>query len=79
MSRRSLLLVGAALAAVAAAGLAGCGEKSNVTVYKQGQYQGKPDNLPWQSQPFNNNKADWEKNIKARSVGQNEYARIGNQ
>jgi hypothetical protein len=79
VSRRSLLLVGAALAAVGAAGLAGCGEKSNVTVYKQGQYQGKPDNLPWQSQPFNNNKADWEKNIKARNVGQNEYARIGNQ
>ena len=63
--------------AVAAAGLAGCGEKANVTVYKQGKYQGKPDNLPWQGAPFNNNQAEWEKAIKARTVGQNEYVRVG--
>jgi hypothetical protein len=69
-------LVGIALAA---GGLAGCGEKPNVTVYKQGKYQGKPDNVPWQSQPFNNNKTDWENNIKARNGKQNEYARIENQ
>jgi hypothetical protein len=65
--------------ALAALGVAGCGEKPNVTVYKQGQYQGKPDNVPWQSQPFNNSQADWEKAIKARNLGQNEYARIENQ
>jgi hypothetical protein len=59
--------------------LAGCGEKPAVTVYKQGQYQGKPDNQPWESQPFNNNKADWEKSIKARNNGQNEYLRTGTQ
>ena len=67
------------LAFVVAAFLAGCGEKPNVTVYKQGQYQGKPDNVPWQSQPFNNNQADWEKTIKARKTAQNEYVRIENQ
>jgi hypothetical protein len=68
-----------ALAALVAAALAACGEKPTVTVYKQGQYQGKPDNTPWQSQPFNNNKTDWENSIKARNVKQNEYARIENQ
>ena len=61
----------------AVAGLAGCGEKPNVTVYKQGKYQGKPDNVPWQGAPFNNNQADWEKAIKARNNGQNEYLRVG--
>jgi hypothetical protein len=78
VSRRYALIIGVTVAAAAAIGMAGCGEKPNVTVYKQGHYQGKPDNLPWQSQPFNNNKADWEKNITARNGGQNEYVRIEN-
>ena len=69
----------AAATVLALAGLAGCGEKPQVTVYKQGQYQGKPDNVPWQSQPFNNNKGEWEKTIKARNNGQNEYVRVGTQ
>ena len=56
--------------------LSGCGEKPAVTVYKQGTYQGKPDNLPWQSQPFNSSKGDWERAIKARNERQNEYARV---
>jgi hypothetical protein len=68
-------LLGIAAASVAALVFAGCGEKPAVTVYKQGQYQGKPDNVPWQSEPFNNNKADWEKSIKARNSNQNEYLR----
>ena len=71
----------AVLAAVitAAVGISGCGEKPTVTVYKQGQYQGKPDNVPWQSAPFNNNQVEWEKAIKARNNGQNEYLRVGQQ
>ena len=67
-----------ALAAVAFVA-AGCGEKPQVTVYKQGTYQGKPDNLPWQSQPFNGNRRDWEKAIDGRTRNQNEYVRIENQ
>ena len=67
----------AVVLSIAAFGLAGCGEKPNVTVYKQGKYQGKPDNVPWQNAPFNNSQADWEKAIKARNIGQNEYVRIG--
>ena len=67
-----------ALAAFAFAA-AGCGEKPQVTVYKQGTYQGKPDNLPWQSQPFNGSQRDWEKAIDGRTRHQNEYVRIENQ
>ena len=74
--RAGLVLVAAALVA---ASLAGCGEKPQVTVYKQGKYQGKPDNVPWQSQPFYNNKAEWEKTIKARNNNQNEYLRVSAQ
>jgi hypothetical protein len=75
---RTRLIIASALAITAFA-VAGCGEKPNVTIYKQGQYQGKPDNVPWQSQPFNNSQADWDKAIKARNARQNEYARIENQ
>ena len=65
--------------AIAAGALAGCGERPNVTVYKQGKYQGKPDNVPWQNAPFNNSQVEWEKAIKARNNGQNEYLRVGTQ
>jgi hypothetical protein len=68
-----------ALLALGAFALGACGEKPSVTVYKQGQYQGKPDNVPWQSQPFNDNKVEWEKAIKARNDNQNEYLRAGAQ
>lgn len=74
MSARAVVWV---VLAVVAVGLAGCGEKATVTVYKQGKYQGKPDTLPWQGAPFNNNQAEWEKAIKARTDGQNEYVRVG--
>lgn len=66
-----------AILALAAAGLAGCGEKASVTVYKQGKYQGKPDTVPWAGAPFNNNRVEWEKAIRTRTDGQNEYVRVG--
>jgi hypothetical protein len=72
--KRSALVVALLLAA---AGFAGCGEKPTVTVYKQGKYQGKPDAVPWAGQAFNNNQTEWEKAIKARNNGQNEYLRVG--
>jgi hypothetical protein len=74
--RRSALGLALVFAAI---GLVGCGEKPTVTVYKQGSYQGKPDNLPWQSQPYNNNQVEWEKAIKKRNEAQNEYIRVGTQ
>ena len=64
------------IAAVAALLVAGCGEKTAVTVYKQGHYQGKPDKQPWDNERFNGDKAGWEKTIKARNDGQNEYTRV---
>jgi len=72
--KRAAILIGLGL--VAAAGLAGCGEKPNVTVYKQGKYQGKPDSVPWQGANFSNNQVEWEKAIKARNNNQNEYLRV---
>lgn len=70
-------LLMAAVAAALALGLAGCGEKPDVTVYHQGKYQGKPDSQPWDNEPFKGNKTEWEKAVKARNLGQNEYERIG--
>jgi len=71
--RKSLVIA----AAVVLAGVAaGCGEKSSVTVYKQGQYQGKPDKQPWDNDQFKGDKTAWEKAVKSRNLGQNEYVRV---
>lgn len=68
------LMLAAVMGALATA-MSGCGEKQPVTVYKQGQYQGKPDGRPWDNDQFKNDQAAWEKAIKARNGGQNEYTR----
>ena len=68
-----VLLASIAVVALAAAG---CGEQGSVTVYKQGQYQGKPDKQPWDNNQFKGDKAAWERSVKARNLGQNEYVRI---
>ena len=70
---KRVLAMAAAVALAAAA--AGCGEKSTVTVYKQGQYQGKPDKQPWDNDQFKGDKLAWETAIKQRNEGQNEYSR----
>ena len=83
---RKLLLI-VALAGFAG-GLAGCGEKEQVVVYKQGKYQGKPDSRPWDNDPLGyagssgsakwtkGDRASWENQIKARQLGQHEDKRI---
>lgn len=73
-------------AVLAAAFLAGCGEAPQVTVYKQGKYQGKPDTQAWNNAPpaselrgSNWSKGDrgsWETAINQRAMGQNEDNRI---
>ena len=73
---RSVLLVMAALGCAAL--ISGCGELAQTTSYKQGEYRGKPDGLPWEGGDFKGDKVAWDKAIKARNNGQNEYARIGN-
>ena len=70
MRRPLSLMVAAALAL----GAGGCGEQA-VTVYKQGQYQGKPDKQPWDNAAFKGDKLAWEQAIKARNERQDETSR----
>lgn len=67
----------AAFAAIATLALPGCGENQQVTVYKQGKYQGKPDAKPWDSPEYGGDQAKWERAIETRTQAQNEYVRIG--
>jgi len=55
--------------------LAACGERPQVIEYKQGTYQGKPDQLPSGGAPWNGNKTEWESAVKNRNQAQNEYKR----
>lgn len=73
--KNALLIVGAL---GCAALVLGCGELPQTTFYKQGEYRGKPDALPWDSGAFKGDQGAWEKALKARNNGQNEYVRIGN-
>ena len=75
------------LLAVAVLALGACGEKEQVVVYKQGKYQGKPDNQSWANDPLpaeyrggtwaKGDRSSWEEAIKKRQMAQNEYRRIG--
>lgn len=75
MKRRFLSLAGASLAVAVGAGVAGCGERPQVIDYKQGKYQGKPDEAAYASAPWNGNKKEWELALAARNQNQNEYKR----
>jgi hypothetical protein len=55
--------------------LAACGDRTQVTVYKQGQYQGKADTQPWDSASFKGDRVAWDNAIKQRALGQNEYVK----
>lgn len=77
MIRRPGLVVSVALALAASFVLAGCGERPQVVVYKQGTYQGKPDQQPWSVAPWNGNKQQWEDAMRQRVQDQNEYKRMG--
>jgi uncharacterized lipoprotein YehR (DUF1307 family) len=80
---RKLALAGAAL--LLAVGLGACGDRDQVTVYKQGKYQGKPDTKPWENDPAamlyttskwsKGDKTGWEVAVRARTLAQNEYTR----
>jgi len=79
-------LVVAIAALAVAAGLAGCGEREQVIVYKQGKYQGKPDTKPWDNDPAaslyttskwsKGDQASWESAVRQRNLSQNEYNRV---
>jgi hypothetical protein len=76
----------AVLVALAALALVACGEKEQVVVYKQGKYQGKPDNRSWDNEPpvaelrggkwTKGDRTSWEEAVKQRQLAQNEYQRI---
>ena len=57
---------------VIALGLAACGEGK---VARAG-YQGKPDTPPWDSPAAGGDKAQWERQIEARTLNQNEHERM---
>ena len=74
------------VAFIAVLGLVACGEKDQVVVYKQGKYQGKPDNRSWENEPLpaeyrggtwtKGDRASWEESVKRRQLAQHEYRRI---
>jgi hypothetical protein len=78
-------VVFACAALFVAVGLGACGERDQVTVYKQGKYQGKPDTKPWDNDSAANpypgskwnkgEKTSWESAVKTRNLAQNEYTR----
>jgi len=80
------LLVTAAAITLLAVGLGACGEKSQVVVYKQGKYQGKPDGRPWENDSpaaellggkwTKGDRGSWEEQIKHRQLAQHEDTRI---
>ena len=57
--------------------LAACGDRPQVSRFKQGTYQGKPQTPPYESAPFDGDKAAWERELATRAQKQNEYKRIG--
>lgn len=65
----------AAFAAFAVFALAGC-ELSQGVQYSDGKYAGKPDTRAWESEQFGGDRAQWEREIKARSLKQSEYTRM---
>jgi len=83
ISPRAFVIAAAAL--IVLAGVAGCGEKEQVIVYKQGKYQGKPDTKPSDNDPGSSlyttskwtkgDKVSWEAAIRSRNQNQNEYTR----
>ncbi len=73
LTHRVVIAAGAALVLL----IAGCGERPQVIDYKQGKYQGKPDQAPYAAAPFNGNKELWDRDIRNRTQYQNEYKRIG--
>jgi hypothetical protein len=56
-------------------GVTACGERQQVVNYKQGTYQGKLDTPPYQSAPYNGDRAAWERAMANRAQAQNEYKR----
>jgi hypothetical protein len=76
----------AALTMLAVVLVTGCGEREQVTEFKRGKYQGKPDTQPWANAPVvaelrggswkTGDRTSWEESIKNRQLAQHEHKRI---
>jgi hypothetical protein len=64
-------VLAAFLAGAVALGLSACGDGKDTV---EG-YQGKPDIHAWDSPDAGGEKAQWERQIETRTLGQNEYVR----
>ena len=83
--RTAARLLVAGVVVLCASLVAGCGERSQVVVYKSGKYQGKTDSNPWDSVPgaslyttskwTGGDKGSWETALRTRNQSQNEYNR----
>jgi outer membrane biogenesis lipoprotein LolB len=56
--------------------LSACGERPQHTAYEDGRYAGKPDTPVWQSEQFDNDRAEWQRAIRDRNLKQSEYTRM---
>lgn len=68
------------LLAVFGSVLAGCGEREQAALYKDGKYRGKPDGRPWETGDAGwqrGDRAGWQNQMRARNDAQNENRRIG--
>ena len=70
----SLRVTLAALAVVAL--LSACGEQPQTVTAKPGQSAAKPDDKPYNNDQFKNDRAAWERTLRARADNQNEYKRV---
>ena len=69
---------------ILALGIAACTEETQVTLYEQGEYKGKKDELPWNNpapsygsaQWDAGSKQSWERQLSRRVMAQNESVRI---
>ena len=74
------------LISLAVIAITGCGEREQITEFKRGKYQGKPDTQPWANAPApdqlrggtwkTGDRASWEESIKRRQLAQHEHKRI---
>ncbi|TAG05502.1 MAG: hypothetical protein EAZ30_15995 [Betaproteobacteria bacterium] len=71
MKAVSLVLAGAAVLS-----LAGCGEKPQTVSAKPGVSAAKADDKPYNNDQFKNDRAAWERTLRARADNQNEYKRV---
>ena len=65
MSKLVFITIGAAVALM----LSACGEQPQTIA-------AKPDDKPYNNEKFNNDRATWEKQLRARADNQNEYKRV---